>query len=157
MPHPLDYLAVCCIILAGNNPVLNKISGGLEMKAAFVVAPRKFEVRDIEMPKITDDEVLVKVAACGVCTSDMATYLDSFSPGVSARGPFPRRVGHEPSSTVVEVGKNVKEFKAGDRITGIFGGGSFAEYVSFNPAGGPGQGRQPMGGKIPQRNPLRAA
>jgi len=127
------------------------------MKAAFVVAPRKFEVRDVPMPKITDDEILVKVAACGVCTSDMATYLDSFSPEVSARRPFPRRVGHEPSGTVVEVGKNVKEFKAGDRITGIFGGGSFAEYVSFNPAGGPGQGRQPMVGKIPDGIPFEHA
>src|SRR4030067_3738181 len=97
------------------------------MKAAFVVAPRKFEVRDVPMPKITDDEILVKVAACGVCTSDMATYLDSFSPEVSARRTFPRRGGHQPSGTVAEVGKNIKEFKAGGRIKGIVCGGSCVE------------------------------
>lgn len=127
------------------------------MKAAFVVAPRKFEVRDIEMPKITDDEILVKVAACGVCTSDMATYLDTFSEAVKKQRPFPRRVGHEPAGTIVQVGKNIKDFKAGDRITGIFGGGAFAEYVSFNPAGGPGVGRQPMVGKIPDGIPFEHA
>jgi len=111
------------------------------MKAAFVVAPRKFEVRDVPMPKITDDEILVKGAACGVCTSDMATYLDSFSPEVSARRPFPRRVGHEPSGTVVEVGKNVKEFKAGDRITGIFGGRWLGKSRTASPSSMPSASR----------------
>src|SRR3990172_1733214 len=113
------------------------------MKAAFVVAPRKFEIREIEMPTITDDEILVKVEACGVCTSDMATYLDTFSEELKKRRPFPRRVGHEPAGTITKIGKNIKDFKVGDRITGIFGGGDFAEYVAFNPAGGPGGGRQP--------------
>jgi threonine dehydrogenase-like Zn-dependent dehydrogenase len=127
------------------------------LKAAFVVAPRKLEVREIPMPKITDDEVLVKVAACGVCTSDMSTYLDSFSEEVKKQRPFPRRIGHEPAGTVVEVGKNIKDLKVGDRITGIYGGGDFAEYVSFNPAGGPGAGRQPMYGKIPDEIPFEHA
>lgn len=126
------------------------------MKAALIVAPRKFEIQEVPTPKITDDEVLVKVAACGVCTSDMATYLDVFSPEVSARRPFPRRVGHEPAGTVVEVGKNVKGFAVGDRITGIFGGGAMAEYVSFNPTG-PGMGRPPMVGKIPDGIPFEHA
>src|SRR3989337_222084 len=99
--------------------------GGFKMKAAFIVAPRKIEIRDIEIPKISDDEILVKVAACGVCTSDMSTYLDSFSEEVKQRRPFPRRIGHEPAGTVAEVGKNIKDFKVGDRITGIYGGGDF--------------------------------
>jgi L-iditol 2-dehydrogenase len=127
------------------------------MKAAFVVAPRKFEIRDIPMPKPTEDEMLVKIEACGVCTSDMATYVDSFSEEVKKRRPFPRRVGHEPAGTVVEVGKNVRDFKVGDRITGIYGGGDFAEYVCFNPLGGPGAGRQPMIEKIPDDVPWEHA
>ena len=127
------------------------------MKAAFVVAPRKFEIRDIEMPTINENEMLVKIAACGVCTSDMATYLDTLSEDQKKRRPFPRRVGHEPAGTVVKVGKNIKDYKAGDRITGIFGGGDFAEYVAFDPAGGPGAGRQPMVGKIPDGIPFEHA
>jgi D-arabinose 1-dehydrogenase-like Zn-dependent alcohol dehydrogenase len=90
------------------------------MKAAFIVAPRKFEIRDVPMPKISNDEMLVKIAACGVCSSDMPGYLDSVGEEMKKRMPFPRRAGHEPSGTVVEVGKNVKGFKAGDRITGFW-------------------------------------
>ena len=67
------------------------------MKAAFVVAPRKFEIRDIEMPTITDDEMLVKIEACGVCSSDMPGYLDSVGEERKRSMPFPRRLGHEPA------------------------------------------------------------
>jgi len=86
----------------------------------------------------------------------MATYVDSFSPEVSKRRGFPRRVGHEPAGTIVEIGKNIKDYKVGDRITGIYGGGAFAEYVSFNP-NGPGAGRPPMVGKIPDGIPFEHA
>ena len=72
------------------------------MKAAFIVAPRKFEIRDIPMPKITPDEMLVKIEACGVCSSDMPGYVDSQSEEMKKRNPFPRRAGHEPAGAVVE-------------------------------------------------------
>ncbi|MBI4295785.1 MAG: zinc-binding dehydrogenase [Chloroflexi bacterium] len=127
------------------------------MKAAFVVAPRKFEIKDIAMPTINENEMLVKIDACGVCTSDMASYLDSLSEETKKRRPFPRRVGHEPSGTVVEVGKNVKSFKPGDRITGIFGMGSFAEYVAFDPVVTAPGGRPPMFAKIPDGIPAEHA
>ena len=44
------------------------------MRAAFIVAPRKFEIREIPTPTITDSEMLVKIEACGVCSSDMSGY-----------------------------------------------------------------------------------
>ncbi len=75
------------------------------MKAAFVVAPRRFKIMDIPLPTMSDSEMLVKVEACGVCTSDMPAYLDSYSEEGRKRRPFPRRLGHEPSGTLVEVGK----------------------------------------------------
>ncbi len=127
------------------------------MKAAFIVAPRKFEIRDIPMPKITDDEILVKVEACGVCTSDMSSYLDNLSEENRSRRPFPRRVGHEPAGTIVQVGKHVTGWKEGDRVTGIFGGGDFAEYVSFDPVHPPAMGRPPTVGKIPDGVPFEHA
>jgi D-arabinose 1-dehydrogenase-like Zn-dependent alcohol dehydrogenase len=37
------------------------------MKAAFVIAPRKFEIRDIKMPTMNENEMLVKIEACGLC------------------------------------------------------------------------------------------
>ena len=97
------------------------------MRAAFVVDTKKIEIREIETPTITDDQMLIKIEAVGVCTSDMASYLNSYSEDVKRNMPMPRRVGHEPAGTVVEVGKNVKEYKVGDRVTGIFGGGCFAD------------------------------
>ena len=74
------------------------------MKAAFITGPRQFEIMEIDMPAIGDDEMLVKIDACGVCSSDMSGYLGTGS----ARFPYPRRSGHEPAGTVAEIGKNVK-------------------------------------------------
>ncbi len=71
------------------------------MKAAFIVAPKKFEIRDIEMPSINENEMLVRIGACGVCMSDTPAYLDTWSETRKKDRPFPRRVGHEPSGTVV--------------------------------------------------------
>ncbi len=127
------------------------------MKAAFIVAPRKMEIRDVEMPTIDDDQMLVKVEACGVCTSDMASYLDSYSEDVKKRMPMPRRVGHEPAGTVIEVGKNVSEYKEGDRVTGIFGMGCFAEYVVCSPYDTTMRGHGTIVGKIPDGIPMEHA
>jgi len=115
------------------------------MKAAFIVSPRHFEIRDIDMPVIGADEMLVKIDACGVCSSDMSGYL-----GTSARKSYPRRLGHEPAGTVVEIGKNVKGYAVGDRITGYFADGCYAEYVSCNPTDRTARGHGSIIEKIPE-------
>ena len=127
------------------------------MKAAFIVAPRKFEIREVPMPKISDDEMLVKIAACGVCSSDMPGYLDSVGEEMKKRMPFPRRAGHEPSGTVAEVGKNVKGFKPGDKITGFFASDCYAEYVSCDPADRLARGHGSIIEKIPDGIPFEHA
>ncbi len=127
------------------------------MKAAFIVAPRKFEIREIETPRISDDEMLVKIAACGVCSSDMPGYLDTGSPEMRQRRKFPRRAGHEPAGTVVEVGKNVKGFKVGDRITGYFGDECYAEYVACDPANRTARGHGYIIERIPEGIPFEHA
>ncbi len=127
------------------------------MKAAFVVAPKKFEIRDIEMPTINENQMLVKIEACGVCTSDMPAYLDSYSEEARKRMPFPRRMGHEPAGTVVEVGKNVKGFKKGDRVTGIFGMGCYAEYTVCDPSDTTMRGHGVIVEKIPDGIPIEHA
>ena len=123
------------------------------MKAAFIVAPRKFEIRDVPMPKISDSEMLVKIVACGVCSSDMPGYLDT---GVMRR-PFPRRAGHEPSGTVVEVGKSVKGFKVGDRITGFWQADCYAEYTACDPTDRTARGHGSIIEKIPEGIPFEYA
>jgi len=123
------------------------------MKAAFIIAPRKFEIRDIDMPKISDDEMLIKIEACGVCSSDMSGYLGT----VSTHMPFPLRAGHEPAGTVVETGKNVKGYKVGDRITGYFADDCYAEYAVCNPTDRLARGHGTIIEKIPNGIPFEHA
>jgi threonine dehydrogenase-like Zn-dependent dehydrogenase len=123
------------------------------MKAAFITAPRKIEVRDVPMPKITESEMLVKIEACGVCSSDMPPYLDT---GVF-KAPYPRRAGHEPAGTVVEVGKNVKGFKTGDRITGFWPADCYAEYTACDPTNRDARGHGSVIEKIPDGIPFEYA
>ena len=82
------------------------------MKAAFVVDKNKVEIREIDKPTITPDEVLIRVRTVGVCGSDLHLYNGSHA----FRRP-PAILGHELSGEIAEVGTNVKNFKIGDRVT----------------------------------------
>ena len=82
------------------------------MDAAFAIAPRKVEIRDIEKPVIGDGDVLVKIHYAGVCGSDLHLYK-----GEHAFRKFPCIFGHEQSGEVCQIGKNVTRVKVGDRVT----------------------------------------
>ena len=71
-----------------------------------------FEERNIPQPK--DDEVLVKLEYVGICGSDLHYYETGAIGDYVVEPPFV--LGHEPGGTVVEVGKNVKHLKVGDRV-----------------------------------------
>ena len=81
------------------------------MKAVRMYKPGDLRVEEVEKPVPTDDEVLLKVMACGVCGSDI--------PRVNTYGAHiaPLTIGHEFSARVEQVGKNIKAFKVGDRVT----------------------------------------
>ena len=68
--------------------------------------------RPIPQPK--DDEVLVKLEYVGICGSDLHFYKAGAIGGHVVEPPFV--LGHEPGGTVVEVGKDVKHLKVGDRV-----------------------------------------
>jgi L-iditol 2-dehydrogenase len=82
------------------------------MKALVIYKPNDLRVEEVDIPKIKDDEVLVKVEAVGICGSDIeiknGTYPDYIA--------YPIIPGHETAGTVVEVGKNVFGLKVGDRV-----------------------------------------
>ncbi len=83
------------------------------MKAAvFYQAHQPLEVEEVEKPEIKADEILVKVAACGVCHTDLH-YIDH---GVPTFKKPPVILGHEPSGIVAEIGENVANFKVGDKV-----------------------------------------
>jgi len=83
------------------------------MKAAiFEAANKPLNIEQVEKPKINKGDVLVKIAACGVCHTDLH-YTDH---GVPTYKPPPMILGHEPSGYVAEIGENVKKFKEGDKV-----------------------------------------
>jgi D-arabinose 1-dehydrogenase-like Zn-dependent alcohol dehydrogenase len=94
--------------------------GGV-MQARFVQvdnagAPLKLVTREVREPG--PGEVRVRVEACGVCHSDSATVQGHF-PFIS----YPRVPGHEVVGTVESVGKDVPQWKAGQRAgIGWYGG-----------------------------------
>ncbi|WP_066646066.1 scyllo-inosose 3-dehydrogenase [Christensenella timonensis] len=71
-----------------------------------------------EDPQIRDDEVLIRVGACGVCGSDMhaAEMDDEGYTKFSGHLRLPVIMGHEFAGEVVEVGKDVKDYRVGDLI-----------------------------------------
>lgn len=66
------------------------------------------------VPQPADNEVLVKLEYVGICGSDMHYYETGRIGDYIVEPPFV--LGHEPGGTVVEVGKNVKHLKPGDRV-----------------------------------------
>jgi 6-hydroxycyclohex-1-ene-1-carbonyl-CoA dehydrogenase len=71
------------------------------MKALQLIAPgAALEWRDVPKPSPEPDEVLVRVAGCGVCHTDIGFWRD----GVPTRHALPLTLGHEISGTVVEAG-----------------------------------------------------
>lgn len=89
------------------------------MKKLVMKSAKKSELIEVDMPVITkDSELLIKLTYCGVCMSEHYDW-EHAEPG--------KTFGHEPVGVVEAIGSAVKNFKVGDRVTGLFGGGE--EYV----------------------------
>ncbi|MBN2093631.1 galactitol-1-phosphate 5-dehydrogenase [candidate division KSB1 bacterium] len=82
------------------------------MKALVLEAYNQFAYKDMPDPEFVPDEVLVQVKACGICGSDVHG-MD----GSTGRRIPPIIMGHEASGVIAKVGKNVKNYKVGDRVT----------------------------------------
>ena len=84
------------------------------MKTAVMTKLKYCEIQERPIPQPKDDEVLVKVENVGVCGSDLHYYEAGRIGDFVVEYPFV--LGHEAGGTVVEVGKNVKKIKVGDRV-----------------------------------------
>ncbi|MFC2115941.1 galactitol-1-phosphate 5-dehydrogenase [Bacteroidota bacterium] len=82
------------------------------MKALVLEAYNKLVYRDLPEPELADDEVLVEVKAVGICGSDVHG-MD----GSSGRRIPPIVMGHEASGIIKSIGKNVKGWEMGERVT----------------------------------------
>ena len=122
------------------------------MRAQVVEAPNKMVLKEVPVPQIQDDEVLIKVKYCGICGSDWSIYTGKY-----AKEKLPLITGHEFWGIVEEVGPKARGVKVGDRVAvdicltcetcyfcrrgdgllcetftqlGIHTNGAFAEYVA---------------------------
>ncbi|HSG47589.1 MAG TPA: 6-hydroxycyclohex-1-ene-1-carbonyl-CoA dehydrogenase [Longimicrobiales bacterium] len=78
------------------------------MKAVQLVAPSApLELRDLPDPEPGPDDVVVQVAGCGVCHTDIGFWKD----GVPTRHPLPLTLGHEISGVVVDAGVDCRHLK----------------------------------------------
>jgi L-iditol 2-dehydrogenase len=82
------------------------------MKALVLSAYKELELLDLPVPKPADDELLIRIRACGICGSDVHGY-----DGSTGRRLPPVVMGHEAAGTVESVGSPVKDFRVGDRVT----------------------------------------
>ncbi len=82
------------------------------MRALQLVAPSEFRLVDLPVSEVADDEVLVRVRACGICGSDVHG-MD----GRTGRRIPPIVMGHEAAGTIETVGAGVRDWGVGDRVT----------------------------------------
>ena len=85
------------------------------MRALVLERQKELSLRDIDLPlAVGDDDVKVKIHTVGICGSDVHYYTHG------RIGPFvvkaPMVLGHEAAGTIIEVGRNVKRLKVGDRV-----------------------------------------
>lgn len=92
------------------------------MKASVLVAVGRVETREVPKPEAGPGEVLLEVAACGVCGSDLHIFTGEGNWNLDEEGrPIPlsrepQILGHEITGTVRTVGAGVDDLKEGDRV-----------------------------------------
>lgn len=92
-----------------------------KMKAVVAYAPMDYRLEEVRIPELKNDqEILVKVEACGICASDIKTYNgapslwgDDSQPSYIKPPVIP---GHEFIGEIVDIGNAVSEFEIGDRV-----------------------------------------
>ena len=82
------------------------------MLQQVMTAPGVIEFREVEIPEITDDQVLIKIMKIGICGSDIHVYH-----GKHPFTSYPVTQGHEVSGMIVKLGKNVTGFTYGQKVT----------------------------------------
>ncbi len=103
------YLCVRLEVLTGEFSLSTEEE--IVMKRVVIKEPKVVVVEEVPDPKPGPGDVLIDVAYCGICGSDMHAYL-----GEHPFIPLPATPGHEFSGTVFSVGEGVHDLKPGDRV-----------------------------------------
>lgn len=99
------------------------------MKAVVVEGVNQISVKEVPMPRIEENEVLVQIKIANICSqTDTHMVQGIFDSGLE----YPFILGHEAAGVVVEVGSALKNcFFPGDRVACKGGYGCMAEYAAF--------------------------
>lgn len=84
-----------------------------------------FEIREVEIPVVSNDQVLIKVEAFGINFADVMARLGLYK----GAPPLPALLGYEVVGHVEKCGSNVQDIKVGDRVSAITRFGGYAEYA----------------------------
>ena len=93
------------------------------MRQMVMEGPRKSKIIKVPIPSYSENEMLVRVTLTGMCHSELYPWASAKAGDI---------LGHESIGVVEAVGKNVKGFAVGDRVTGL-GGGAYKEYIVVQP------------------------
>lgn len=86
------------------------VSNANTAKVGMMTAKERIEIKEFNIPEISDDEMLVKVEGCGICGTDVHEYKnDPF-------GLIPVVLGHEGTGEIIKIGKNIKRDSAGKSL-----------------------------------------
>lgn len=91
------------------------------MRVAILRQPGEIGLQERPRPEPSDDEVLVRVEACGVCTTDLHLFEGNLSV------PLPLVPGHESAGEIVEMGSEVADSEQGDGL-------AVGDRVAINPS-----------------------
>lgn len=97
------------------------------MKAALITRPQTIEFSTVQIPKPSDNEVLIKIEGCGICGSDLPVWQgrEWFNYPREAGAP-----GHEGYGVIEKTGSNVTSFQVGDRVAML----SYHAYAQYDVA-----------------------
>jgi len=96
------------------------------MKAILIKENRDLVWSDVPDPVIKDDEVLVKIHAAALNRADLLQRQGKYPSPAGC----PEWMGLEIAGVIEEIGKNVSDWKVGDEVCALLGGGGYAEYVA---------------------------
>ncbi|WP_028611578.1 zinc-dependent alcohol dehydrogenase [Paenibacillus harenae] len=116
------------------------------MKAAILEKPGVLKIKEIDIPKIKSDEILLKVQVASICNAtDNHIYHGDFD---GFHDFYPQILGHEVAGEAIEIGADVKDIKLGDIIALYTPRGAFCEYTIVRPT-------DDLWVRLPESIPLR--
>lgn len=110
-----------------------------KMRSVTLVAPRRFEIVEVDKPEVDDDSVIVKVEGHGICGSNLHFWHGGGSANAMCCYPMPGAAGHEFGGVVTEAGRNVRRVKVGDRVAVDFFHSTACGVCPYCTAGWPNQ------------------